>query len=204
MHDSRQHPRSAHESTPRRWECPPAAESENAQLPVDSGGQRNTSASACDGVLNPRVCRGRSLSSWAMASKSAWVRVRKSVAKAQTCSVSQRGRSVAVSFRPEGRGSAEVRTSSCDWTRSVRPRRLVAADFVFLLVRDAYDTVRHPDSRERESDACPTRPGPREHSVYPVRRRLAQPGSRHPRTHAPNELRDGPCLVSSPRSMVST
>jgi transposase-like protein len=43
-----------------------------------SGGQRNTSASACDGVLNARVCRGRSLSSWAMASRSAWLRVRKS------------------------------------------------------------------------------------------------------------------------------
>jgi hypothetical protein len=28
-----------------------------------SGGQRNASASACEGVLKPRVCRGRSLSS---------------------------------------------------------------------------------------------------------------------------------------------
>ena len=43
-----------------------------------SGGQRNTSASACDGVLKPRVCRGRSLSSSAMASRSSWVRVRQS------------------------------------------------------------------------------------------------------------------------------
>ena len=47
-------------------------------MPAGSGGQRNTSASACDGVLKPRVCRGRPLSSSAMASKSAWVRVRKS------------------------------------------------------------------------------------------------------------------------------
>jgi hypothetical protein len=43
-----------------------------------SGGQRNTSASTCDGVLKPRVCRGRPLSLSAMASKSAWVKVRKS------------------------------------------------------------------------------------------------------------------------------
>jgi hypothetical protein len=45
---------------------------------ASSGGQRNTSASTCDGVLKPRVCRGRRLSWSAMASKSAWVRVRKS------------------------------------------------------------------------------------------------------------------------------
>jgi hypothetical protein len=51
---------------------------ERTDLPAGSGGQRNTSASACDGVLNARVCRGRSLSSWAMASRSAWLRVRKS------------------------------------------------------------------------------------------------------------------------------
>src|SRR6478752_2508166 len=43
-----------------------------------SSGQRNTSASACDGVLKPRVCRGRPLSLSAMVSRSAWVRVRKS------------------------------------------------------------------------------------------------------------------------------
>ena len=43
-----------------------------------SGRQRNTSASACDGVLKPSVCRGRPLSLSAMASKSVWVRVRKS------------------------------------------------------------------------------------------------------------------------------
>jgi pimeloyl-ACP methyl ester carboxylesterase len=36
-----------------------------------SGGQRNTSFSASDGVLNPRVCRGRPLSSQAMWSRSA-------------------------------------------------------------------------------------------------------------------------------------
>jgi hypothetical protein len=48
-------------------------------MPAGSGGQRNTSASACDGVLgNSRVCRGRSLTSRAMASRSVWVRVRKS------------------------------------------------------------------------------------------------------------------------------
>ena len=35
-----------------------------------SGDQRNTSANACDGVLKPRVCRGRPLSRSAMASKS--------------------------------------------------------------------------------------------------------------------------------------
>jgi Transcriptional regulatory protein, C terminal len=49
-----------------------------ADVAASSGGQRNASASACDGVLNFRVCRGRSLSSWAMASKSAWVSVRRS------------------------------------------------------------------------------------------------------------------------------
>src|SRR5215213_11213715 len=47
-------------------------------MPAGSGRQRNTSASACDGVLKPSVCRGRRLSLSAMASKSAWVRVRKS------------------------------------------------------------------------------------------------------------------------------
>jgi hypothetical protein len=47
-------------------------------MPAGSGGQRNTSTSACDGVLKPRVCRGRPLSRSAMASKSSWVRVRKS------------------------------------------------------------------------------------------------------------------------------
>jgi hypothetical protein len=57
---------------------------------VGSGGQRNTSSSACDGVLKPRVvCRGRSLSSRAMASKSAWVRVRKSGAGAGTDATGQ-------------------------------------------------------------------------------------------------------------------
>lgn len=49
----------------------------HTHMPAGSGGQRNTSASACDGVLKPSVCRGRSLSSWAMASKSSWVRVRR-------------------------------------------------------------------------------------------------------------------------------
>jgi hypothetical protein len=37
-----------------------------------SGGQRNASASACEGVLKPRVCRGRPLSSAAIASSVAW------------------------------------------------------------------------------------------------------------------------------------
>src|SRR5665647_2717057 len=46
-------------------------------LPAGSGGQCNTSASASDGVWNPRVCRGRPLSSSAIVSRSAWVRVRK-------------------------------------------------------------------------------------------------------------------------------
>ena len=39
-------------------------------MPAGSGDQRNTSANACDGVLKPRVCRGRPLSRSAMASKS--------------------------------------------------------------------------------------------------------------------------------------
>ena len=36
-----------------------------------SGGQRNASASASEGVLKPRVCRGRPLSSAAIASNAA-------------------------------------------------------------------------------------------------------------------------------------
>jgi hypothetical protein len=43
-----------------------------------SGGQRNASASACEGVLKPRVCRGRPLSSAAMASRAAWSSWRRS------------------------------------------------------------------------------------------------------------------------------
>jgi hypothetical protein len=38
-----------------------------------SGGHRNASSSACDGVFHPRVCRGRPLSSAATVSRSAWV-----------------------------------------------------------------------------------------------------------------------------------
>ena len=40
--------------------------------PLVSGGQRNAWSSTCDGVLHPRVCRGRPLSSAAMASRPAW------------------------------------------------------------------------------------------------------------------------------------
>jgi hypothetical protein len=37
--------------------------------PTGLAGQRNASAKACDRVVKFRVCRGRSLSSWPMASK---------------------------------------------------------------------------------------------------------------------------------------
>jgi len=43
-------------------------------MPAGSGDQRNTSASASDGVLKPSVCRGRVLSWSAIASKSSWLR----------------------------------------------------------------------------------------------------------------------------------
>src|SRR4029453_9010811 len=43
-----------------------------------SGGQGNASASASDGVLKFRVCRGRPLSSAAIASRAAWSSWRKS------------------------------------------------------------------------------------------------------------------------------
>jgi hypothetical protein len=49
--------------TPRPGRCP--------QTRAVSGGHRNASASACEGVLKPRVCRGRPFSSAAMASSSA-------------------------------------------------------------------------------------------------------------------------------------
>jgi hypothetical protein len=41
-------------------------------------GQGNASASACEGVVKPRVCRGRPLSSAAMASSAAWSNRRRS------------------------------------------------------------------------------------------------------------------------------
>ena len=43
-----------------------------------SGGQRNASASACEGVLKPRVCRGRPFSSAAIASRAGWSSWRRS------------------------------------------------------------------------------------------------------------------------------
>ena len=42
-----------------------------------SGGHRNASVSASDGVLKPRVCRGLPFSSAAMPSRSAWVKSRR-------------------------------------------------------------------------------------------------------------------------------
>src|SRR5829696_3030616 len=57
---------------------PPGAAAHNrtaasdAQTVAVSGGQGNASANACEGVLKPRVCRGRPFSSAAIASRSAW------------------------------------------------------------------------------------------------------------------------------------
>ena len=56
----------------------PTRSDERPGTVVGSGGHRNTSASASDGVLNPSVCRGRLLSFRAMVSKSSWSRVLKS------------------------------------------------------------------------------------------------------------------------------
>ena len=43
-----------------------------AETVAVSGGQGNASASACEGVWKPRVCRGRPFSSAAIASRTAW------------------------------------------------------------------------------------------------------------------------------------
>ena len=42
-------------------------------MPVNSGGHRNVSASLSDGVIQPRVCRGRPLSECAAWSRWCWV-----------------------------------------------------------------------------------------------------------------------------------
>jgi len=63
---------------PRAWPVGGLPLTGRPHMPAGSGRHRNTWASACDGGLSRRVCRGRPLSSSAMASKSAWVNVRKS------------------------------------------------------------------------------------------------------------------------------
>jgi hypothetical protein len=68
--------KAARSETPR-----PAAGGQVAGVRTNEGGLRgqgNASASACEGVLNPRVCRGRPLSSAAMASSAAWSSWRRS------------------------------------------------------------------------------------------------------------------------------
>jgi hypothetical protein len=47
---------------------------QRTRCPLGSGDQRIARSSACDGVIQPSVCRGRPLSSSAMASSSSWVR----------------------------------------------------------------------------------------------------------------------------------
>ena len=52
---------------------PDAVRSRRQITAAGSGVHRNASSSACDGVFQPSVCRGRPLSSFATSSRSAWV-----------------------------------------------------------------------------------------------------------------------------------
>ena len=51
----------------------PATQDPRSPSAAVLGVHRNAASSACDGVIHPRVCRGRPLSSAATASRSAWV-----------------------------------------------------------------------------------------------------------------------------------
>jgi hypothetical protein len=78
-----------------------------AETRAVSGGQGNASASAGEGVLKPRVCRGRPLSSAAIASRAAWSSWRRSVPRERYW----RSRPLVFSLLPRCQGCAGHRTT---------------------------------------------------------------------------------------------